>query len=482
MLTNLGNKVADFIKANELFQDAAGILLAVSGGADSIALLYVMHLLKKQGVISGNLCCAHINHRLRAEQADKDEEFVVEQAAKLGLSMTNRRIDVRVFARRNKISIETAAREIRIESLINIAAKNKCSHIVTGHQKDDNAETVLHRLLRGTGFRGLAGIWPMRTFNENIRFVRPLLCVTRDEISKYLQKNKLKWREDATNIDCRYTRNYIRHKLLPTMQKDFNGSIVEQLYEISNSARRCYKIICSHVDNIWPQVADCKDEKVTLNLRIFSEQSPPVKIELIRRSLCSIGCGESGMTEKHYRSILQLAEQNVTGKMLQLPGGFIARREYGNLVFSQYGRVGLAPPISYQSAEVKSVIIKIPGRTRFRQYSIEATLNLAPGFTGGNISKLIECFDLDKFKPPVFVRLRRPGDRFIPLGQKGEIKIGKFLTAQKVTHEIRQNVLVIADVEKIIWLWPVRISEQVKVTNGTNNILQLEITDSKSKE
>lgn len=479
MLTNLENKVADYIKANELFGNAAKVLLAVSGGADSIALLHVMHVLKKQGVLRGDLCCAHINHRLRAGQADKDEEFVRAQTAKLHLSVTTRRINVREFARKNKMSIETAARKMRMENLLNIAGENGCSHIVTGHQKDDNAETIMHRLLRGTGFRGLTGIWPLRTFDGNIRFVRPLLCVTRDEIIKYLHQNKLQWCEDETNVDCLYTRNYIRHKLLPALQKDSNGSVVEQLYELSDSARRFYEVVCNHANNIWLIIADCTDDKAILNLKVFSEQSPPVKVELIRRSLTSIGCGEGRLTQQHYQKILQLAEKKVTGKKINLPDGFIVRREYDNLIFSNR-RVEFAPPIS----EAEPVIIKIPGITQFGQYLIEVEIKksneneyLAPQFIAGLPFRFIERFDIDKLKPPLTVRSRQPGDRFVPLGQKIETKIGKFLTAQKVPHDIRQKVLVIADMEKIIWLWPIRISEQSKITEETRKILQLKITN-----
>jgi len=493
MLSNLENKVADFVKANELLGDAAKVLLAVSGGADSVALLHVMQVLKKQGVLRADLCCAHINHQLRAGQADKDEEFVLAQAAKVQLSVTTRRINVREFAHKNKMSIETAARKMRMDNLLNIAGEHNCSHIVTGHQKDDNAETVLHRMLRGTGFRGLAGIWPVRTFQGNIRFVRPLLCVTRDEIVKYLHQNKLQWSEDTTNADCRYTRNYIRHKLLPALQKDFNGSIVEQLFELSDAARKFYKIICNHADKIRPQIADCTDERIILDLNIFSEQSQAVKVELIRRSLNSIGCGEGSLTQIHYQKILQLSEENVTGRKIELPDGFHVRREYGDLIFSAR-RVGLSsrrrslpkpdtPPISYRLTKAESVIVKIPGKTQFGQYLIEAEVleldeykYLAPQFIAGSAMRFIERFDLDKIKPPLSVRLRQPGDRLVPLGQKGEKKIGKFLTAQKVPHDIRQKILIVTDNEKIIWLWPIRISEQAKVTDKTCKILQLKIT------
>jgi tRNA(Ile)-lysidine synthase len=194
-------------------------------------------------------------------------------------------LDVRGFARRNKLSIETAARELRIKSLLDIAKASNCSHIVTAHQKNDNAETILQRLVRGTGFRGLGGIWPKRVFADEIRFVRPLLCVGRDEIIEYLQQRNLKWRQDHTNADCTYRRNYIRHRLLPAIQRDCADSLVKQLSELARSARRFYSLVCTHADKLWPELADCTCEKIALDLKIFLAQPQPVKVELVREIL-----------------------------------------------------------------------------------------------------------------------------------------------------------------------------------------------------
>ncbi|MFB0525374.1 MAG: tRNA lysidine(34) synthetase TilS, partial [Phycisphaerae bacterium] len=228
-------KIADFIKAHGLFGPADRVLLAISGGADSIALLYVMQSLKTNKVLRVDLLCAHINHQLRGMEANLDEDFVTAEAAKLELSLMTKRLDVRGFARSHKLSIETAARKLRIEALLDMARFNNCCCIATGHQKNDSAETILHRLARGTGLRGLGGIWPMRTFNNKIKFVRPLLCVTRNEIIEYLQQRNLTWQTDHTNADCTYRRNYIRHRLLPELQQKCSGSIVEQLFGLSQS-------------------------------------------------------------------------------------------------------------------------------------------------------------------------------------------------------------------------------------------------------
>ena len=469
-------KLADFIRANGILSSAEKILLAVSGGADSIALMYAMHALRAESFFNTELLCAHINHQLRAAEADRDEEFVIAQAAKLKLPVTTRRSDVRGFASLHKLSIETGARRLRMEALIDIAKANDCSWIATAHHKNDNAETIIQRLSRGTGFRGLAGIWPVRVFADEIKFVRPLLCFRRDEIVDYLQKRNLNWRRDHTNADCSYRRNYIRHRLIPALQRDCAGSVAEQLSQLARSARRYYSIVCSRADELWSDLADCGADKTVLDLKLFLAESQPVKVELIRRSLAGIGCGERYLTQGHYENILQLAEQNVTGRKMELPGGFAVRHEYGNLIFSN-SRVGLAPPISSKD---QAVTIEIPGQTMFENFLIHANVFEK---NEDNIEKFkaaktdsIEWFDLDKIKSHLTVRFRRTGDRFVPLGQSAEKKIGKFLTAQRVPHRIRKDVLVVADKEKIIWVWPVRISQQSKITGQTRKILQLQIT------
>ena len=509
MLLEFEKKLADFIKANGLFGSAAKVLLAVSGGADSTALLYGMHALRAKKLFNAELLCAHINHQLRAAEADRDEEFVIARAAALKLPVTTRRLDVRGFARRQRLSIETAARQLRMQALINIAKANNCRRIATAHQKNDNAETIIQRLSRGTGFRGLGGIWPQRVFADEITFVRPLLCVGRDEILRYLDERNLQWSRDDTNADCTYRRNYIRHRLLPELQRDCADSLVEQLSKLARSSRAYYSAVCSRADEVWPRLADGDAEKTVLDSKLFLTESQPVKVELIRRALAGIGCGERYLRQGHYEGILKLAEQNVTGRKIELPGGFAVRREYGNIIFSNR-RVGLAPPISSKDQAVTVQIpgqtkpgrmgnsfahaaletawagepahptVEIPGQTTFEKFLIKAIVleKNEVDFEKFKAAKTdsIEWFDLDKTKPPLFVRLRQAGDRFVPLGQSEEKKLGKFLTAQRVPHQVRRDVLVVADGEKIIWVWPVRISELARITGETRKILQLKIT------
>ena len=476
MLLEFEKKVADFIKTNSLLESADSVLLAVSGGADSTALLYAMHALKAEDILSADLVCVHINHQLRGADADVDEDFVIAQARDLNLPITTKRVDVRGFARKNKLSIETAARQMRIETLLNIAKAGNCNSIATAHHKNDNAETILHRLVRGTGFRGLTGIWPTRLFADDIQFIRPLLSVTRDEIIEYLKKRNLKWRRDHTNADCTYTRNFIRHRLLPALQQDCTGSLVEQLSALAASARKFYSMVCNCADKAWPTLTDCSANELKLNLQMFLVQPPPVKVELVRRSLSAVGCGQRDLTRQHFQKILRLAEQNVGGRKIELPAGFVVRREYGNLIFARPEK------ISHHDELIRSSTrLQVPGKTKFGRFLIQAATLEADG---SRIEKFktkknncIESFDWDKVKLPLMVRSRKAGDRFWPLGLEAEKKIGKFLTAAKVPHHLRRKLLVIEDSEKIIWLWPVRIGEQAKITEGTQKVLQLKIID-----
>ncbi len=478
MLTEFEKKIAGFIVENELLNSESKALLAISGGADSITLLHVINTLKNYGGLNIDLHCAHINHQLRAEQADEDEDFVTKLATKLKFKVTTEKINVRQYATKNKLSIETAARKLRIKNLTRIAESNNCNCIVTGHHKNDNAETIIHRLLRGTGYRGLAGIWPVRVFNTKMKFVRPLLCVTRNEIIHYLQQKNQSWREDHTNTNCKFTRNYIRHQLLPALQQESTDSLIDELYNLSIKTGRFYKKICSEVESIWPKISKQAEGSITLDLNIFQPQPYPVKIELIRRSLDSIGCGQRDLTQKHFKIIIQLTENNISGKTIQLPNGFIVRCEYKKLNFSK-----TAEKLSIEKQVLNSVELEVPGQTTFNKFLIKASILEVNEVDfekyKSTKSPSIEWFDYGKIKPPLVIRFRQPGDRFIPFGQTGDKKVGKFLTAQRVPQEIRQKILIIKDREKLIWVCPVRISEQAKIDKTTIKILQLEIIESK---
>ncbi|MFC1737898.1 tRNA lysidine(34) synthetase TilS [Planctomycetota bacterium] len=493
MLSGFEKKSGEFIKANGLFRSKEKILLAVSGGTDSTALLYAITALRDNGVLDCKLTCAHINHQLRGRQADEDERFVIEKCSELDVPVKTKKVDVRTYASENKLSIETAARGLRIKSLLALAKAHGCGCVTTGHQKDDNAETIVQRLSRGTGFRGLSGIWPVREFEGGISFVRPFLHIRRREIIDYLHQRQVSWQVDRTNKDVSYRRNFIRHKLLPALQKGCEGDVVERLFNLSQSARRFLVLICDCADKVWPDLADFNGETVTLELQSFLNQPQGVKVELLRRGLSLLGSGEGDLTRGHYNRMLQLAERKMSGKKIELPGNFVVRLDYSKLIFERDKAVRCEiisrDNLQIEEAPAEKQIV-VPGQMKFGGYLIEADILEAKDVDIEKFKadrdkfapldmklsgRFTEWFDFDRISLPITVRFRRAGDKFQPLGLEGEKKVGKFLTAQKVPHSIRKRALVILDTEKAFWVWPIRISEKAKITDNTRKILQIRI-------
>jgi tRNA(Ile)-lysidine synthase len=359
MLKKLEQKTADFIAAEHLAPAGGKVLLAISGGADSSALLHVLALLRL------DICCAHINHQLRGDEAQRDEDFVIEQCRKLKVPVVTMKIDVRDYAKKSKLSIETAARNLRIENLVKIAKSQNCDCIATAHHKNDNAETIIDRLIRGTGFRGLCGIWPTKEFTNGITFIRPLLCAARDEIIQYLNSRKLNWCTDRTNTDFAYRRNFIRHRLLPALQNDSQSDIVERLAVLSKASRGFYQMVCRTADEIWPDVVIMNENNVIVDSDKIANQPAEIKIEIARRALARLDCREQDITERHYTGISRLPDEG----RLQLPNRVTVHRQGSNIVFEKHLKTKPA-----QSIAIDPVVLKVPGITRFGPYTINADI------------------------------------------------------------------------------------------------------------
>jgi len=465
--SSLEKAVGRFIAENNLFDASQGILLAVSGGADSMALMAILSRLKMAGAIDVRLSVAHINHLLRGSDSDADEAFVIARAAEFGLPVKTRRVDLRRHSIENKISIETAARNLRIEMLCRIARENDCGCIATAHQKNDNAETVIHRLMRGTSFRGLAGIWPKKQFTNGIYFIRPLLEIERNDIENYLRANSLDWRLDKSNYDLSYTRNRIRHQLLSVMEKSGEKPLTDQLTKLAHNSYKLSGKVSNEIQRIWPSCAigNADSGHVELDLKVLLSRPKLIQAELIRRALISIGSGERNLTAGHYYRVLSLAESGRTGRKIELPCRFIVRKEYRTIRFVN----------SEHQAIIQEDTLRVPGKTKFGNWLIEAKFLDAGQYDFEKFkaekSRLIEWFDADRVALPLTIRPCRQDDRFGPLGMRNSKRVGKFLADAKINQS---RINVIYSNEMIIWLCPVRIAEMAKVYESTSKILQLQ--------
>ncbi|MHC5092946.1 MAG: tRNA lysidine(34) synthetase TilS [Planctomycetota bacterium] len=242
-----------------LFQGIDRVLLAVSGGADSVAMAHALVRLRQQGAMDCNFVIGHINHRLRGAESDADEAFVDQLGESLGLPVVSQRMDINKYAAEQKLSIETAGRVVRLQSLVRMAIDNGCSAVATAHHKDDLAETMIHRFMRGTGFRGLCGIWAESEV-YGAKFIRPMLGLRRADIIQYSKDTSIQWREDASNRNINFTRNKIRHRLLPLLEAE-SRSIVDQLSMLSLETQRFQQFLKKQAQEIigkaeYPQKRD----------------------------------------------------------------------------------------------------------------------------------------------------------------------------------------------------------------------------------
>lgn len=457
--------------ARGLFVDAGKVLLAVSGGADSVAMAYALAGLKKQGRLSCEFVVGHVNHCLRGAESDADEVFVRTLAESLAIPFAAQVVDVKGYAKKNKLSIETAGRKLRLQALMQMAESYHCQRIATAHHADDQAETLIHCMMRGTGFRGLCGIRPISVVGGAV-YVRPLLAVRRDEILGYCREHEIRWREDKSNSDLQFTRNRIRHRLLPELQAD--SDLTELLAKLSTAAqglqRRLDDVLSSSLEEL------CAGEhgfsRVCFNQEKLNACSPWTFYEIIRLGVVTIGGGLRGYSRSHFDAIGEMAARSKA--KADFPGKLEVVVENDTVTIQRKG---------YTSPKGKCVegVLMFPGDTvEFGPWKISSR-QLRAGQAEINHfletkDDFIEWFDADKIAGPLIIRQRQTGDRFWPIGGKGEKKVGRFLIDSGLDAKAKQQAIIIADAEKILWVAPIRMSEQVKINSKTRYIVEIRMS------
>jgi tRNA(Ile)-lysidine synthase len=461
------DKLLADIDANGLLTDAKRVLLAVSGGADSVVMAHVLHRLRREGRLGCEFVIGHVNHQLRGADSQADAAFVSAFARRLEMDIVDESVPVCDYAAAQKLSIETAGRVLRLQTLAAMAQANGCDAVATAHHADDLAETVIHRLMRGTGYRGLCGILPVSEV-YGMRFIRPMLGVKRREILGYTAANDLAWREDASNRDVDFTRNRIRRRLLPRLQSEA-GELVERLGKLSRASRRLLERTEGQAGAICAKgQVDQSKRRFSVSQALVQGCPPWVFYEVMRQVLAAMGIGLRDYGERHFNAMWQLVEQPKA--KAGFPGGVEIVVDRGTVCVRASAEEGR--PLCGSD-----VLLEIGGTVQFGRWTIASRL-LCPGendFSRFLKTKdgFVEWFDADAISGPLMVRPRRDGDRFWPIGAKAPKKVGRFLMDGGLDADIRQNAFILADTEKILWLAPIRMAEAGKVTTRTRRILEI---------
>ena len=470
-------RVLDFIRAQRLFEPGESVVVAVSGGADSLCLLQVLFGLRERlGIV---LHVAHLDHMLRGSESNLDARFVSSHAGSLGLDCTVEARDVQAYRRSRRCSLEEAARELRYAFLAEVARDTGSTVLATGHTRDDSVETVMLHVLRGAGVHGLRGLDPVSRLHvvpatgvdddAAPRLVRPLLPLSRKETQEYCLAKGLVARHDSSNESLSPLRNRVRLELLPYC-RSLNPRFDDAILRLSTAARDDDEYLSEAARTLWPQLALVSAAEVRIDLRGFAGAARALQARLIHQAVTHLNGSARDVGFEHLAAVRDLVSKPV-GKSIDLPGCIAWRREDSSLVAF---RTDVAPEAPREGAPTEPVRIAVPGETSIPCWHV--TARVIEGAVDISSGAYVAHFDFDRLGTGLFVRRRRPGDGFRPLGMSGEKKLQDFMVDAKIPAAHRDEVPIVCSESQIAWVVGWRIDDRVKVSPDTRAVLRLEFS------
>ena len=456
-------KVRDYMREHEMTAPGDAVIVALSGGADSVCLLTVLKQLATPEFL---LRAVHVHHGIRGAEADRDEAFAQKLCESLSVPLCVAYCHVPAYAAEHGLSEEEAGRILRYQVLEKEAGKweqelpaGSRVKIALAHHRDDNAETILHHLLRGSGLTGLAGIRPVQG-----RRIRPLLCVGREEIRAYLEAGHISWCEDSTNQSPDYTRNRIRSQVLPLLKTAVNEQAEGHILQAGQIIGQADAYLRQQAEEIWQEAVCGREEDLAaIPLTAFARQPEILKTYLIRHMLDQLHPGWKDIGSRHFTAIAELAGKPV-GSRLDLPGGLMARTGYETLeIVRKTEREVSVKTESGADGEIhgRQTVPELHMTVFSRQKDQEIPKN-----------QYTKWFDYDKIKGTLSVRTRRTGDYLI-LPSGGSKTIARYMIDEKIPKEKREQILLLAEGSHVLWVVGFRISEYYKIEEHTENILQV---------
>ena len=448
-------RVKKTIQEYKLLEREDRILIAYSGGVDSAGLLTILLELREEW--SFELFLGHFNHRLR-HAADEDEQFVRRMAKKYSLPLFVGSKDVRSYARKKKLNIEEAGRELRYDFLKKTALKIGGAKIATGHTITDQAETFLMRLMRGSGLRGLGGFFPL----VEGKIVRPLIQVEHQDIEAYLRKKGIEFRTDESNFDRRFLRNRIRLDLVPYIKKNFEPEIVSSLSRLASIIREEDSLLEKIAQEKTKKAISKKNNRISLEVKPLSSLPRAMARRVVRDFISELRGNLREISFEDVESVLCLRE----GKEFPLRKDHVLRREKDQIFLKNK----IPPKIRYEyrwegkgPLEIKELKLKFEGKKMKRGKSLRTDFDdQTRGF-----------LDLGRLKFPLLVRNRREGDRYQPLGAPGQKKLKEIMRAKGIPLSERDRRPVFLSGDNIVWILGLPVSEKFKVEEGISDIFEI---------
>lgn len=449
-------RVRAYVEQYHMLQEKDHVIIGVSGGADSVCLLFMLRKLQKD--MQFQLTAVHIHHGLRGKSADADECYVKKLCEDMGVELYVFHEDVNQYAKEQKLTLEEAGRNVRRRIFEQVCREKNGTRIALAHHQNDNAETLLWNLSRGCGLRGLGGISPVEG-----KYIRPLLCLQRREIETFLKQNDVKYCTDETNLEDHYTRNRLRNHVIPYLEREINPQTVAHMSETMEQMRAVWQFVEIEVQKYRELYVKHKKEKnntVKYLVRddIFEDVNEIIRSFLIHQLLCETAGHRKDIEQVHVKLVEDLYGHQ-TGRKIMLPYEMWAEKCYdGILLYKVDG------PDTESGKNEEN-----PGQdVRMRVFERSAETGAFPKKT------YTKWFDYDIIKSTVKIRHKQPGD-YITIDKNGGTQsLKKYFTNNKVPREVREKIWLAADGSHILWIIGYRQNQAYQVTDKTRKILEIE--------
>lgn len=451
------NKAEAEIEEYNMIRKGQNVLIGVSGGPDSMCLLHILMELSK--TLNFNIFVAHINHKIREIEGDLDEEYVKNYCISSHIPFYSRQYNVEDIAKERKISTETCGRELRYKFFMELYMKLSIDKIALAHNANDNAETLIMRLMRGTGLDGLIGIKPVR---DNI-YIRPLINVTRKEIEEYCRVNNIIPRIDRTNSEAIYRRNKIRLKLIPYIDENFDCDITKSLNKLSKIAEPDIDYLDQVACQKYQEYCTENQGRLIINKDAFCIHKA-ILTRIIRKAFFHVSKKNYNLESCHVEDIIKLYSKG-TGRKINLPEEIVAINNYKDIILE----------VKSNKTDKNKIYNLNIGENNIKELNININIDIIDKNAELIKNSDVKYFDYDKIKGDILIRFRNNGDRFVPLGMDGEKKLKDFFIDLKVEREKRDNIPLICFGDTIAWVYNYRISDRFKLDVNSKRILQIRI-------